>query len=370
MPAMRSLVPALVVFVLAVPVFSRIAGSARGPFRSDDHWQHMGLAVDLMHGKAAPPHPLFHIVLLALIGGDNWPAAPGMLAFVLATALGVRAGVTAGILREARDLSTATVTFFCLVLALAMPLPNWWGGDIYQGNVSPNVWHNPTGVFAMPFAVGSFLLGTRTLARPGFRDAAWMGIVMLLCLLAKPNYVLAFGPCFAVAFAGAVAKRVREGKLSAGSALGLMIVSLGPALGVLAIQVALITRQEHILYAPFAVWGVYSREHILGSILIGVAFPLTVLVCFPKKVNASPSVVLAWATLAVAMATFALFAESGDRITNANFAWGMTLADHVLFVASTALVLGQPGVLRRSACLSVLGLHALSGALALRLYCG
>jgi hypothetical protein len=356
------------VFLVAMPVLSRIVDSARGPLRSNDHLQHIGLAQDMAHGRSIPPHPLFHVFLIALMGGDNRPSAEGLLAFLLAFALGVRAWLTARLLLDVRSLSTVAVTLLCLLLALAMPFPNWWGGDIYQGNVSPNVWHNPTGIFAMPFAVGLFLLGARELDQPSVRAASVTGLVMFLSLLAKPNFVLAFGPCLAVALLGAVTARNTAKSVTAGAAV--YALTFAPALVVFAVQSALLTRNEQILYAPFAVWGVYCHEHYVGAVLIGIAFPLTVLACYPRAVNASRPLVLAWATLAVAIATFALFAESGERITHANFAWGMTLADHVLFVLSTAFVLQQRGIVRRAVCLGVLGLHALSGAAALRTYCG
>jgi hypothetical protein len=221
----------------------------------------------------------------------------------------------------------------------------------------------------MPLAVGAFMLAIRTLSRPGLRTAAAAGGAMLVSALAKPNYVLAFAPCLAVMLAGTLFHRVRTGSLRLSVAGGMLALVFGlPALA-LVTQALLLARHEAILYAPFAVWGQYCRGHFYGAVLVGVAFPLSAILCYPRQANASQAVVLAWATLAVAIAMFALFAESGERITHANFAWGMTFADHVLFVVTAAFLVRQPGVVRRTLCFLVLGLHALSGAASLRLYC-
>src|SRR5207245_4270936 len=94
------------------------------------------------------PHPLFHACLLVLSGG-NPQAAPLAAAFLLAFATGLRTWLTASYLSCARRLDPVALTLLCLALALAMPLPNWWKfPGIYLGQIWPNVWHNPTAIFA------------------------------------------------------------------------------------------------------------------------------------------------------------------------------------------------------------------------------
>jgi hypothetical protein len=220
----------------------------------------------------------------------------------------------------------------------------------------------------MPFALALFLIGSRTLAEPNLSNAALTGVTMLLSLLAKPNYVLAFAPCFAIALTATVLKDVVK-KLGRVRTSGLILfLAFGPAMLCLLVQFALLARDSSIMYEPLAVWGLYCKQHYTGSVLIGIVFPLSVVICYPIEVNNSQSLVLAWATLAVSIATFALFAEFGGRISHANFAWGMTLADHVLFVVSAAFLLKQRGRLRQTICFAALGLQALAGAVALVRY--
>ncbi len=359
----HKLLPAAVLFVLTLPIFSRLA-------RSGDYPLHINFALDMVRGKGTPPHPLFHACLVALIGGDNPVSAPGVVAFMMAAAKAAQAYLTAVVLCAARPLRPFALTLLCLALALAMPLPNWWKfdtehwwkSDIVLGQVTPNVWHVPTGVFAVPFALALFVCGTRVLAEPGVRAAAWTGLAMVLSLLAKPNYALAFAPCLGFALLAAVIRAVWARRLGAGTGARVLLLTFGPAAVVLLVQLFILTRDVSIVRTPpFAVWRLHSKN-IPASLLLGIAFPLAVAVCYPRQVNRSLPLTLAWTTLGVAVATFALFAESFPRITHANWWWGMLYADQVLFVASAALLLEQRAGPARAFCFGVLGLHVLSGA--------
>jgi hypothetical protein len=315
----------------------------------------------MWRGQSLPPHPLFHACLLALTGGENYLAAPGVLAFLLAAALGVRAWLTADQLVSAGVNSVFVVTVLCLALALALPLPNWWHGELYIGNVSPNIWHNPTGVFAMPFALATFLIGMRMIEQPSLRLALFTGPFLALSLLAKPNYLLAFSPYLGIGLATRVLRAVRSGDLAGRTAVAILLFSFAPPALVLAGQYIWLRQDTAVIYVPWEVWNQFTHRHILGSILVGIAYPLAVVVCYPREVNAAPRLIAAWATLAVGMATYALFAERGERLSHANFGWGMIYANHVLFVVSTVFLLQQRGRIRQFLCFAVLALHALSG---------
>ena len=137
--------------------------------------------------------------------------------------MAARTFLTADMLSSSRRLSTVGLTVLCLALAIVMPLPNWWNWpNVCRGQVAANAWYNPTGVFAMPFALGK-LFGARP-ARLGGRGIgavtlASISVAMVLSLLAKPNYVLAFAPCFAAMLVGTLHQSVRTGKLSFAAAV-------------------------------------------------------------------------------------------------------------------------------------------------------
>ena len=185
------LVATAVIFFVSMPVFCHRV-------LYEDHLFHIDYAQKLSRREITVPHPLFHLTLLALMGGDPGGHPPvvslGIVACMMSTGLAARAWLT--LLYINRPLSPVFATLLCLALAVALPFPNWWSGHPYNGSVTPNAWHSPTGLFAMPFCLALFLLANRLLERPDPRMALVVGLVAGLGLMAKPNYFMAFAPCF------------------------------------------------------------------------------------------------------------------------------------------------------------------------------
>jgi hypothetical protein len=344
--------PAVMVFLLAMPLFNRL-------IETGDHDPHIRMALRIAEGRSVPPHPLFHGLLLVLVGLHGTAAAPGAAALLLALAVGGRTWLTAKALEP--EASPTTVTALSLLLGLAMPLPNWWGASLAIGQPSASVWHSPTFLLAAPLSLWLFLEGVRLLDELTTRQAAVVGVAMALSLLAKPNYVLAFAPCFGPAVLIAIGRAWRQGGTRILPAIGIPLVAFGPALVVMGWQ-ALWLRGTHPVFLGynFAAWHLHS-PNIPASILLGVAFPLTVAACYFHRANADRTLTLAWTTLGLAVATFAMMMESGAG--DANWGWGKHLATAVLFVVSTTFLLRQPIDWRRWVCLAVLVAHATSGAI-------
>jgi hypothetical protein len=387
------LMPALVVFFLALAIFGRRV-------EKDDYPKHFELTRELVEGKSVQPHPLFH-TCLALFSGGSTLVMPGMAAALLATALAVRAWLTAGVLDEGTRLRPGWIAALCILLTLAMPLPIWWDGYLMVAQPSPNIWHNPTAPFEMPFSLALFLAGLRLLDVLNLRTAALAGLLMVLSLLAKPNFVLAFAPVFGPALLVELwhARRkgsrdvdpqtgppralkeenaqpsdaIREGNAAIGipskekfapgspkhfSPLVILLLAFGPAILVAAVLAVVLQERRVVFFHPLLIWQRYTPS-VSASILLGTAYPLTVFLCYLLRANADRALTLAWATLGVACATFGLLAEI-DYLA-ANWGWGMHLANSVLFVMSTGFLFRQPSDWRRWLCLAVLGLHVTSG---------
>jgi hypothetical protein len=350
------LVPSVLLFALAFPAF-------RAVVHTGDYPAHISFAISMTRDRPVPPHPLFHASLRALIGRNEY-LAWFMTAFLMAMAVAVRAGLTAGVLTErAERPALVGTTVLCLLLAVAMPLPFWWRdfwhGDIPVGQPSgqpaANVWHNPTFVFAMPFVLWSFVASVRLLDVPALRGAVVTGAALVLCLLAKPNYVMAFLPVFGPVLLFSLRRSVRGGRLRAPVAAAVLLLAFAPVLAVLAVQAAWLHGNVPVVVAPLLQWQKLT-PNIPGSLLVGLAFPIAVAACFPRRLLGDRNLTLAWATFGVAGVTFALMLER-----DVNFVWGVHFATAVLFVVSAAFVLRQTGW-RRALCLALLALHAASGA--------
>jgi hypothetical protein len=388
------ILPALILFVLSVPLFCRLVAAPDPTSPFSDHMAHLRIVRRLAASGDYPPHPFYHLCVIVLSAGNNGWAMAGMAALVLAWATGARAYLSALLFTSRNAPSLPVLVALCFGLALAMPLPNWWDPRykmmpmgaaryfnempspgwwdfpaVFRGQVSPNVWHNPTGIFAMPFALLAFLLGLRALEPPRLSAAALAGGAMVLSLLAKPNYVLAFAPCFAVALAVVLARATRAGRLGVPSALGQAAAAFGPAAAVLALQYLSVYRNGPsedggVIFAPFLAWSAVSPD-ILASVLLGIAFPLAVAVFYFRGVVRDPKLLLAWSVLGVAILQYALLAESGERLNHNNFGWGPVLANQVLFVVCCDFLLRRPSSAYRYVAFGVLGLQVLSGCVCL-----
>jgi hypothetical protein len=350
-PLASPLVPAGLMFILALPLFYRL-------IESGDHPTHMGIALRMAEGKAAPPHPLFHWALIALVGRTS-ATAPGAAALLLALAVAARAGLTARALRQERTGPLVTL-LACVALALAIPLPNWWHYRVIIGQPSANVWHNPTFLAAAPFALWLFLEAVQLLNRVALWQAAVVGTVMALSLLAKPNYVLAFGPCFVPSLVGVVRRAWRERDLTRVAGVAVLVLALLPATAVAVWQAWWLEGKHPASFgSPLVSWHRLS-PNIPGSILVGVAYPLAVAFFYRQPASGDQALTLAWKSFGVAVATFALMDETSGG--HGNWGWGLHLTTAVLFVATTAFLLRQAPGWRRWLCLALLAAHAASGA--------
>jgi hypothetical protein len=356
------LLPAITVFALSLPVFIRLSGDTR------DYAAHIKLAMEMNRGGERPPHPLFHWTLRALAGDTkDTEAAQAATALILAVALGVRAWLTAGALSASRPLRLATVTLLCLALAVAMPLPNWWDfPNVYLGQASPNIWHNPTAIFAMPFVLALYLLGLRALEDLDWRVFTAVGVTMAVCLLAKPNYCLGFSPCYFVMALVVLVPAARSGRITADGAAARMLLAFVPASAVILWQSFVVfpdySGATRLIFAPLVVWrGMVSNINIPAAVLLGVAFPVAAWLSAPREALRDRGMVLCALTTFVCVAQFALLAETGNRFRDGNLGWGMILSAHVWFVVSCMFLLRQPASVGRRIAFTVFGFQVASG---------
>ncbi len=342
-----------------------------------DHYAHAKYVL-LMNADGLPlPHRLYHYTLalaVALNPVEGWAGARVCVALVLALAVGFRGWLTH---RElAPPLGGPAAAALCLLLALAMALPNWWKfPSIYGGQVNPNVWHNPTAIFAAPLALLTFTEAALLFEAPGAERALSLGVVASLCAMAKPNYLLAFLPCFGLVLAARAERRRRAGTLAVGRGAAVALLAFGPPVVTLAWQCWWsYTGDNRVVFNPLAVWRYWLRRPDLDSppevppalvgaaVLVGVAFPCAVALCYPRELRRDRRTLFAWCVFAAAVAEFALLAETSViRFYSANFAWGLVPASYILFVESCRLVGQQPGGYRAGLCYAVLTLHAASG---------
>jgi hypothetical protein len=392
-------ITAVAIFALALVVIYNLL--PKEP-KISDFYVHIS---KILYGRVAtdsPPlaYPLFHWTLalvLSFVPEQDWNGARQSAAIVLALALGMRAWLTYRELRGPLSKYAAAVT--CFLLALAMALPNgwvspsdyldevdglpWWQHfpSIYRGIVNPNVWHNPTAIFAAPFALLLFHQAILYLENPGYQMALSIGIAGALCALAKPNYLLAFLPGFGLVLAVDLWRAYRTGRIPLRRALLMPCVAFILPVGALLWQCFYtFGSQNRIVFDPWAVWSTFLDPPPVGfrnqiraevlmrrvpmAIILGLVFPCTVAACFPRALWRERRALLAWLILGISISQYALLAETElKQFYSGNFFWAMVPGSYIVYMESCRVIGRQPFSVLKLLCIGVLLVHAGCGVM-------
>ena len=233
-------------------------------------------------------------------------------------------------------LGIAALTWFLLLVG-PFYIP-WYNPDVYNDQVTPNIWHNPTTICVRPFAFLAFLLILRVLKeyeeeQKKLSAKTWLLLAacLVLCNLAKPSFVQiavpglavyllillirtrgkAFGFCFqtASAFVPCVCVMLWQ-----------MIVSFGTSS----------SAEGGIEIAWFDVMGA-SSPSIPFSMLLGYLFPLYIILTNLRIMKERDMQVTFFMWFAGFLEAAAL-AETGYRRYHGNFGWGYVLATFLVYV--------------------------------------
>jgi hypothetical protein len=264
------------------------------------------------------------------------------LVLVLAVATGVKIWFSARFVvtedaaasgSRANGITLAVVVTAAGFCTLAFCLP---GQNYYLGEIPPNVWHNPSTILLMPFAVGLFWSSLLFL-RSGDVKYIRMSLVLgVLNVLAKPSFVL----CFLLVFPVVAFLRFgwsRETRLAL-----FLTVLIACVLGVQYIYVYAAappgssdTSTSGVTIAPFRVWNAYTSQ-IPRALIDSYLFPAAALILGGTAVWRNRGVQYALALAMVGLVEYALLAEGGARLLDGNFTWQAVITQYILFLTLVA----------------------------------
>lgn len=257
-----------------------------------------------------------------------------------------------------------------LALILVMPLLSYYSCEnkevgticitsihIYLGNIAPNQWHNSTLIFAMPFNLILFYFAIKNIDSNRLQSYVAMSALSVLSILCKPNFVLSFLPILCI---GILIMNRDNFRLSIVKCL---IVAIPSFILLLYqwyftfINSNLFSTDARTVIAPFFVWSHYT-PHIPISLLLSIAFPLTILLCFSKQLDQFTK--FAWFNFIVALSIAIIFAEQPNWGAG-NYFWAAIAANYILFTFSLNLLLKQPFNIKSKIAFVFLALHVASG---------
>jgi hypothetical protein len=251
-----------------------------------------------------------------------------------------------------------------MVFVINLPGPKNW----LIGQFPPNVWHNSTSIFLMPFALALFGQGLRFFEKPGSKGSLWLLLWVALNVVIKPSFFFVFAPVFGLWMLGKWGLR-REFWWAAWPLLVGTVLILLEYYAIFQWNSFRATPppETGLSLAPFHVWRFHS-SNLLLSLLGSLAFPLSYLLLFPKSLHHFRPLQWAGSMFLLGLLIFILVAETGIREYDANFIWQCYIANFMLFMSCLADQGRRTEGWRRLSrkdylALAVLGLHLLSGLL-------
>lgn len=246
-----------------------------------------------------------------------------------------------------------------IILMFVSSIVTWWNPThVYYGQLSPTIWHNSTTILAIPFTILLFYLMLIVLDNPSIKNLSKIGILIIINLLAKPNYLLCFLPVF---FLLIMIKLIKSNLSIRRKVLYMVLIIVPPVILLAYEYINTFTDDIGIQIAPFTVWKL-STPNIIASLILSILFPLIYTISYLKTAIKSKPVLYSWLIFIMALLQFILFSETGARFGCGNFAWGCYISNYILFLTCLISLLKQQNHnAKYYFSLLILSMHFLSG---------
>lgn len=247
-----------------------------------------------------------------------------------------------------------TISLFFLSMIYGSAFEKFGILNRMRGVGTPNPWHNHTYIAARPFMILAFVFGAITLAvyekefakdyKLTSKDIvkyALFALSLLLTTMTKPSYTLVhmgtFGLIMVYRFFKNKCKTFKQTIL-----LGICYI---PTIADLLYQyfatftgVASTGEEQGMGIGLFRVWS-HSCNNIPLAIVLGLAFPLVVLLFHWKDLKTDNIFRLSWQYLLMSFVMVAILYEKGFRENHGNFFWGYHCGQFFVFLTGMIMVI-------------------------------
>lgn len=211
----------------------------------------------------------------------------------------------------------------------------------YKGTFSPNPFHNATYLAARPFAVIAFFLAADILQE--YEDQAgklrWkylaFSVILLVATMTKPSFTLILTSVCGVI----MLYRLMRSKMKGLKAFLQFGITFIPTFLALLYQYRGVFtggaggEEKGIGFGFLTAWGT-ATDNVFLSILLGIAFPLSVVLFQRMKVRANACLLFSWQFYVTGLISLIFLYEKGYRLAHVNFAWGYMYGLFFLYMVS------------------------------------
>jgi len=225
-----------------------------------------------------------------------------------------------------------TLLTVSLLFLTALYMP-WYNQEVYLGQSSPTIWHNPTNLAVKPVVLLIFICFIKLYRERetiGNKYLSMVSVLLLFSCFIKPSFIQGFLP--AVVIFLLLELIPNKGKSFFFSLkIALMFIPSGIYFIVQYLSMFGSTESREIGIRPFAVMKL-DAPNPLFSLWLGIAFPLFVLIVLgAKKVFEDKALWLTVLCYGTSLLEYILLIEETEAAAG-NFEWALQLAMFLLFV--------------------------------------
>lgn len=340
----------LLTFILSFFLFLRLLQHPTSDISIHTTWAGECSFSDLNSFVRHGAHPMWHVIVVAV----TMLGVPLKTASALVTAVMkvIEVWIIHRLMTIAlhKQLSRTAITLFTAVCAsvmcICLPFYNY---SVYAGVGSPNTWHSCTQLMAMVFMLlcvpytaycydvfAHRLIAGGQETRIPWKQAAALGVMLFLSLLAKPTFMQAFLPAACLYFLYQWIRHPRNSRYFVQ-----IILCVLPAV--------LFMIAQYLYYFGIIVpWQASMVVESSGGKLINTLIRVALIMGFPvytlfacRRQKADTCYVLTLIFNLVAIIEFLILGENGRRAADGNFGWGMMGAALMLWVVCLIRFLKQ-----------------------------
>ncbi|MCS6967736.1 MAG: hypothetical protein RMJ44_00575 [Cytophagales bacterium] len=225
------------------------------------------------------------------------------------------------------------IIIICIGLLLCSPI-SWSVNQMYLGKTTPNVWHNPTTIMAMPFVILLFRSIVKFLQEDEIEKFSVVNIIVfsVLNIATKPSFVFVVIPALPL---GVV---LYQKKWSANKIVAGVLISFFLLLLIFLAYYMIYELEKNpqegksgVAIELFRIWFLYGYYYYPLHIISGLIFPIAYCTLFFSSVKEDKLLQFTLLLYLIALLISAVFVETGPRASHGNLTWQVPMTGYLLF---------------------------------------
>ncbi len=293
-----------------------------------------------LNGQRYPPPNFLYYLVIYIVSGfnNNADALLSASITVLSFSMVFKFVVTKKIISESvqgGEIPGDSRLNNCIILissllffSFSLPV----GENYYLGQIPPNIWHNSTFVFLMPFSLLLFWISYNYLLTPTKKALFFICLLVVVNIIIKPSFFFSFAVVFPII-------SLLKFRFSREFFIHIIPVILGSIF--LYIEYLLIYRYGNLIVFGgksgisikfLQEWSHFSNN-ILLSLLGSVVFPAIFIFFYNKDIKNNLFLKYSIGLFLVSIVICSFFSETGPREFHGNFFWQAFISNYLLFLS-------------------------------------